>query len=156
MEGYARIEKLSWDAFNESRTLRESVERYKRIHGVYPKRILGDKIYRTRENLRYCKEHGITMSGPKLGRPPSNPVLAREQILEERAQAGERNAIEGKFGEGKRRYGLGKNRKRRQDTGETSIHLAFLVMNLTKRIRSFLLSLFGWRPFWPSPAVNVC
>lgn len=28
-----------------------------------------DKIYRNRENLSYCKLHGIRLSGPALGRP---------------------------------------------------------------------------------------
>ena len=31
--------------------------------------VLTDQIYRTRENRSYCKEHGIRLSGPKLGRP---------------------------------------------------------------------------------------
>ncbi|MBP3296659.1 MAG: transposase [Lachnospiraceae bacterium] len=29
--------------------------------------MLVDQIYRTRSNRAYCKEHGIEMSGPKLG-----------------------------------------------------------------------------------------
>ena len=37
--------------------------------GHYPSRILADKIYRNRENLSYCKEHGIRLSGPALGQP---------------------------------------------------------------------------------------
>ncbi|MBQ9443846.1 MAG: transposase [Lachnospiraceae bacterium] len=28
-----------------------------------------DQIYRTRKNLSFCKERGIRMSGPLLGRP---------------------------------------------------------------------------------------
>ena len=56
-DGYARIEKLSWDAFNESQTLIESCERYRERNGVYPKRILADKIYRNRTNLAFCKTH---------------------------------------------------------------------------------------------------
>ncbi|NLB50485.1 MAG: IS5 family transposase, partial [Clostridiaceae bacterium] len=35
-DGYARIEKLSWDAFNESQTLQDSCERYRERHGYYP------------------------------------------------------------------------------------------------------------------------
>ncbi|WP_425489450.1 transposase [Geomicrobium halophilum] len=31
--------------------------------------MLADKIYLTRENLKYCKERGISLTGPKLGRP---------------------------------------------------------------------------------------
>lgn len=144
VDGYARVDHLSWDAFNESVTLKESVERYHNTYGYYPRRVLVDKIYRTRENLGYCKKHRIELSGPRLGRPPSDPEVARAQSLAERAQAGERNAVEGKFGEGKRRYGLARILTKRQDTSETSIHLGFLVMNLAKRLRAFLCLLFKW------------
>ena len=61
------------------------------------------------------------------------------QCLLEKSEAGERNAVEGKFGEGKRAYGLNRIFTRRQDTSETSIHLVFLVMNMEKRLRSLLL-----------------
>lgn len=46
-EGYARIEEISWDAFNEGKTLIESMERYKERTGHYPDRGLVDRIYRT-------------------------------------------------------------------------------------------------------------
>ena len=67
--GYSRIEKLSWDPFNEATTLMETVERYRDRHGYYPEAIMADRIYRNRDNLAYCKQHGIRMSGPRLGRP---------------------------------------------------------------------------------------
>lgn len=142
VDGFARIEKLSWDAFNEAGTFIESVEKYHRTYGCYPERVLVDMIYRNSVNRSYCKSKGMTMSGRKLGRPPSDPEIRRQQNLEERAQAGERNAVEGKFGEAKRRYGLDLLMARRQDTCETSIHMVFLVMNLAKRLRLFLFSFF--------------
>ncbi|WP_273000768.1 transposase, partial [Hydrogenibacillus schlegelii] len=49
-----------------------------------------------------------------------------------------RNAIEGKFGEGKRFYGLGLVRTRLQRTSETVIALTLLVMNLERRLRLLL------------------
>ena len=55
--GMARIEKQSFDAYNESDVLIGAVERYKERTGHYPARILADKIYRNRENLAYCKAH---------------------------------------------------------------------------------------------------
>ena len=60
--GYARVEKLSFEAFNESTTLQESCERYKARNGYYPERVLADKIYRTRKNLQDCAEHGTRHS----------------------------------------------------------------------------------------------
>ena len=96
--GYSFVEHLSWDAFNEGITLIESVERYRIKHGFYPEAVLADKIYRTKENLRYCEEHGIRLSGPRLGRPPADKVIQKEQKRLERQDAGERNAVESKFG----------------------------------------------------------
>jgi hypothetical protein len=140
--GYARIEKLAWDSFNETTTLIESCQRYKERNGVYPARILADKIYRTRKNLKFCDDHGIVMNGPKLGRPPKDKLLFAKQKLMERKEAGERNAVEGKFGEAKRRYGLNRVMMRLSDTSNQSIHLTILVMNLKKRLRDLFDLIF--------------
>jgi IS5 family transposase len=75
LDGYLSMERLSWDAFHEGTTFQASVERYREHTGVYPERALTDKAYRTRENLEYCKERGIRLSGPKLGRPPKDKAL---------------------------------------------------------------------------------
>lgn len=68
-KGYGRIERNSFEAYNESSTLMDACESYKKRTGHYPERILADQIYRNRENRAYCREHGIRLSGPKLGRP---------------------------------------------------------------------------------------
>jgi len=136
--GYARVETVCWDAFNEGGTLQASVERYKDATGHYPSRILADRIFRTRDNLNFCKKHGIHLNGPRLGRPPKDLVLYRAQCRQEKAEAGERNAIECTFGVGKRRYSLGCITTKLQHTSEVAIHLVFLSMNLQKRLRSLL------------------
>ena len=141
VEGYTLMERTSWDSFNEGSTLIESVERYVERFGYYPETILADKIYRTRENLQYCKDHGIRMSGPKLGRPPKQ--VDREQKKMEQQDMGERNAVEGKFGEGKRIYGLGLIRTRLRQTSETVIAIQLLIMNLEKRLRLLFLLILG-------------
>lgn len=141
VDGYAMMEKTSWDSFNEGTTLVESVERYVERFGYYPEAILADKIYRTRENLRYCKEHGIRLSGPKLGRPPKQTDPEQKKL--ERQDMGERNAVEGKFGEAKRIYGLGLIRARLRQTSETVIAIQLLVMNLEKRLRLLFWLMFG-------------
>jgi hypothetical protein len=147
VDGYARVERLSWDAFNETTTLIGTIEKYREREGVYPERILADKIYRTRETLAYCKKRGIRMSGPKLGRPPADKDAYREQCRLERSEAGERNAIEGEFGVGKRRYNLDRLTARLKESGEAEIHLIFLSMNLWKKLRAFsvqILELISW------------
>ena len=138
-DGYAQIERLDWNAYNEGTTLIESVERYRNEKGCYSARILGDKIYRTRENLSYRNRNQISMNGPKLGRPPKSKAIYKQQCLQEKSEAGEGNAVESKFGECKRTYGLNRIYAKRQDTNETSIYLASLVMNLEKRLRFFFM-----------------
>ena len=46
--GFARIEYLSFDAYNEGPMLIQALEAYKYHHGCYPERVLVDQIYRTR------------------------------------------------------------------------------------------------------------
>lgn len=151
VNGYSYLERLSWDNFNEGSTLIDSAERYKKTYGCYPKVVLADTIYRNRKNLQFCKKWGIRLSGPRLGRPP-----VREQKLEKRQaqqDARNRNSVEGKIGEGKRAYGLGRIRTRLANTSETAISLQFLVMNLERRLRILLAHFYRrlfyglWRPF---------
>lgn len=143
VDGYARVESMQWDSFNEAKTLQDSVESYKQRHGVYPEAILADKLYRNRENLRYCKELGIRLSGPRLGRPPKDGPN-KAVLQQERDDASERNQIEGKFGEGKRRFGLGRIRARLANTSQTVIALQFLVMNLERSLRVLFFLIFRW------------
>jgi len=69
VNGYSFMERVSFDPFNEANTLMESVENYRRRFGTYPQAVIADKIYRNRENLAFCKQRGIRLSGPPLGRP---------------------------------------------------------------------------------------
>lgn len=69
VNGMAEVARLSWEPYNESQDLKDQIEGYKARYGHYPEVVCADKIYRTRENLRYCQEYGIRLSGPKLGRP---------------------------------------------------------------------------------------
>lgn len=71
-KGLARIEKMSFDAYNESDVLVAAADRYFERTGHYPERVLANAIYRNRANLEYCKEHGIRLTDPSLGRPKKN------------------------------------------------------------------------------------
>lgn len=64
-----RVEKLSFDAHNESEVQKIAVENYKQRTGYYPERVLVDQIYKNRTNLNLCKEHSIRLSGKRLGKP---------------------------------------------------------------------------------------
>jgi IS5 family transposase len=140
VDGYTFVDKLSWDNFHEGVGLKESIENHRRRFGTYPKYAIGDKVYRNHDNIKYCKERGIILSGPRLGRPPKEPDKKQRQL--ERSFEKIRNAVEGKFGEGKRRYQLGRIMARCQETSESVIMLQFLVMNLEKRLRVLLSQFF--------------
>ena len=135
VDGYSFLDDLSWDAYHEGKRLRNSVEKYKARYGYYPEAVLADTIYRTRENRSYCKKLGIRLSGPKLGRPSKDKQVNAMHKQIEYQDASERNAIEGKFGEGKRRYGLGLISTCLQQTSETAISLSLLLMNIGKILR---------------------
>ncbi|HEY9817912.1 MAG TPA: transposase, partial [Candidatus Obscuribacterales bacterium] len=55
-----------------------------------------------------------------------------------------RNAIEGKFGQGKRRFGLGCIRAKLATTAATVMALTMVVMNLERWLRHVLLWLLAW------------
>jgi IS5 family transposase len=142
VNGYSFMEHLSFDNFNEGVTLKASVENFKQRFGHYPEAVIADKIYRNRQNIAYCKERGIRLSGPPLGRPVKDAELRRQQYHQEREDSSIRNAVEGKFGEGKRFYGLNRIMTRLQSTSETVIAMQLLVMNLEKRLRSLFVQIF--------------
>ena len=141
--GYSRIEKLSWDPFNEASTLIDTIERYRQRYGYYPEAILADRIYRNRDNLAYCKAHGIRMSGPRLGRPIADAVLKKADKRLEQEDARNRNAVEGKFGEGKRKYSLSRIMARLKETAESVIAMQFFVMNLEHKLRVLFVQIFN-------------
>ena len=126
VDGYIFLDRISWDNFNESGDLKEQIEKFKDSTGSYPESVHVDRIYRTRENRAFCKERGIRMSGPPLGRPPATISQAqKKQALEDERV---RNSIEGKFGEAKRRFSLNRVMTKLPSTSETAIGIAFLVM----------------------------
>jgi len=131
VDGYAFIDKLSWENFNESTSLIDQIKKYKVRFGCYPESVHADKIFRTRENRNFCKLNGIRLSGPPLGRPAA---MNKEEKLQSVKDDRDRNAIEGKFGQGKRRFGLGLIMAKLQETSETVIWLNILVMNLERRV----------------------
>ena len=139
-EGYARIEKTSFDAYNESGCLKNAAERYKDRTGHYPERILADQIYRTRDNRKFCKAQGIRLSGPKLGRP--NLATGKADKKVEYQDNTDRIAVEREFSREKRCYGLGKIVTKLKETQLTSIALSVFVANLFKIQRRIFFVLF--------------
>jgi IS5 family transposase len=132
MDGYAFLDDFSWDAFNEGSRLIASVEKYKARFGYYPQEVLADKIYCTRLNRMALKELGIKLRAKPLGRPKAVEV--------EHVRPGERNPIEGKFGQAKTAYGMNRIKARLSQTSQSWIATIILVLNLVK--------LAGQVPIW--------
>ena len=81
------------------------------------------------------------MSGPALGRPPAH--LSKEKKKQALADERIRNAIEGKFGQAKRRFSLARVMAKLDNTSQTTIAIAFLVINLACRgIETMVIDFF--------------
>lgn len=143
--GYGRIEKMSYDAYNESAVLVDTIKRFKERTGHYPERVLVDQIYRTRANLRFCKENGIRISGPKLGRPAK--VISKAEQKQAYQDNTDRIEVERAFSLSKRCYGLGLIRTKLEETTLSAIALSVFVTNLFKMHSRILSALIFWLRF---------
>lgn len=135
VDGFTYVDRISWEAYNESGDLPQQIEDYRTRYGRYPESIHADKIYRTRANHAYCKERDIRMSGPRLGRPPTDVAIRKALKRQAREDERKRVEVEGKFGESKTVYGLDCVKTKTKETSETTIEMAVMVMNLTKILR---------------------
>ena len=136
--GFARIEYLAFEPFNEGPMLIPALEAYKYRNGNYPNRVLVDQIYRTRNNIEFCRENNIQLSGPKLGRKPADKSVRKQNAKIENQDMTDRIQIERFFSTAKRRNGMGLIDKKREDTSLTTIAMSVLVTNI---FGSFTLAL---------------
>lgn len=123
VDGFSFLDDHSWDAYNEGTRLQECVGKYKKRYGYYPEAVLVDKIYCNRLNRAYLKGLGIILKAKPLGRPS-------KEALSNQVRPGERNPIEGKFGQAKTAYGLDRIRARLANTSESWVASIILVLNL--------------------------
>lgn len=149
IDGFARIDHLSWDAYNEGSDLKIHLENYEKNYGCLPESVVADNIYGTRENRKLLKELGIKFSGKPLGRPKKETEENREKLRAEkerrRREYRDRIPIEGKFGQGKNGYRLNYIKAKTKATSESWIHCIFFVMNIVKLVKmetDFILSCF--------------
>lgn len=132
--GFAVLEEYCWDAYNEGTTLIATVERYKKRTGYYPKKVMADKIYCNRANRKKLKELGVLLVAKPLGRP--SKAMEPNHI-----RPGDRNPIEGKFGQAKTTYGLGRIKARLEGTSLSWIATIVMVLNLVKLTKQVLYCL---------------
>ena len=134
--GFARIEYLSFDVFNEGILLQEALEAYRDRNGCYPERVLVDQIYRTRTNRAFCKENNIRISGPKLGAPSKDKTREKADKKQAAIDNADRIEIERYFSIAKRRNGMGLITKKRKDTSLSTIAMSVLVTNVFGSFKS--------------------
>ena len=106
-----------------------------------------DKIYRTLANRMWCKKHGIRLFGVPLGRPPKDQEKNRARRRKIREDEGIRNAVEGKFGQAKRKYSLSRVMARLAESSQTMVSIVFLVMNLDHLLSVHFLHFLGYRMY---------
>jgi hypothetical protein len=136
--GLTHLDNLSWDSYNETEDLKTSANNYKKRNGHFPAKINADQIYITRENRTWCKENNIQLNGKPLGRPTEQ---TKERIKELRQAVGERNCVEGKFGQAKRWYGMGCIHAKLKTTSESMIGAIVVVLNLIRLLKQHVYTL---------------
>lgn len=137
-KGFAYLDTISWDAFSESSAMMDYIEQYMQRFGYYPEKVLADQVYCTRENRRKLKELGIRLIAKPLGRP---------KAVADHVSPGQRNPIEGKFGQAKNAYGMNRIRARLRDTSQSWIASIIMVLNLVKLAGETLLCLLSFSAY---------
>ena len=138
-KGIARLEKLSFDAYNEEDVLVSAIENYRKRTGHYPERVLVDQIYRNQKNRAYCKSKKIRISGKALGRPKKNPTPEEKKIAHQ--DNTDRIEVERGFSLAKRCFGMGLITTKLDITTRSSIALSIIAMNLSNLARAILLAI---------------
>ncbi len=116
---------ISFDNFNEGIRLQESVEAFHGRFGKYPRYVLADAIFGTRDNRKYLDGLGIRHSFKPLGRPKKDSASYNKTRWRRQKQK-ERNRIEGAIGNSKGYYDLGEVRAKTDKTERAWIKMALL------------------------------
>jgi IS5 family transposase len=90
---------------------------------------MADGAYLRKENRKYLKEKNILHTGKAMDR---SRQMTRTEQLEIKKAGGERNHVEGKFGQAKNGYGLTHIRARGKVASEAWIGGIWLAMNLKR------------------------
>ena len=139
-KGFARLEKLSFDAYNEQDVLVTAIENYRKRTGHYPERVLVDQIYRNQKNRAYCKSKKIRISGKALGRPKKNPTPEEKKTAHQ--DNTDRIEVERGFSLAKRCFGMGLITTKLDITTRSSIALSILALNISNLARALLFVIF--------------
>ena len=141
VNGYTYVDRLSWDAYNESSDLVPQMELYKMRFGMLPKEVQADKLYLGKENRKYIKACHVNCYNRPLGRPPKEE---NDMHADDKKRAiGERNEIEATFGTSKRVYRANDIRAKLDNTADTWIGACFFAKNAMKFLKGLLCLIFA-------------
>lgn len=134
VDGISFIEYLSYEAFNESTRLKQSVAWHQKHFGIL-RQLGADGIYATNENRRYCTKMSIATNFTPKGKEGK---LAEQKHAMRSALSNARSTLlEGSFGNEKNHYLLNKVKARTQPTEVAWIFFGMLTANasiISKRI----------------------
>jgi len=90
----------------------------------------------TVENKKFCRKHGIRLSGRARKKEAGDlTVQSTEQQELFKSDLRKRSVIEGRIGTSKRKYGLDRILTKLVETSRSVIGMAFFVMNSEKILR---------------------
>ena len=137
VEGYTRINTLSWQAYHEGvKDFQSSVEAYGKLYGHYPELVQVDAIYGTKENRKWAQQKGIRMTVKPLGRPNKQAETPYQKRKRKKEYA-QRNHIEGKIGQAKNGYRMNQVRTKLKETAQSWISCIIFVTNLIRMEKDF-------------------
>ncbi len=128
VDGYAFLDKFSFDAFNESTSLEEDINQHEKRFGRLPGCVITDNIYGTRENRRMLYDKKVRASLIPLGRQKNEQIADIKWIKKKQRN---RNRIEGIIGTGKNKYGLERILYKIAGGEEIWVRLGLSAMNLS-------------------------
>lgn len=127
VDGFGFLDKFSYEAFNESKYLKDSLKKFRDRFGKLPENVIADQIFGTRWNRKLLKKIEVKEAFKPLGRS----ALNKEKRHEVRKEQKKRNRIEGMIGTGKSKYQLERIKYRIEDGAEIWVRMGLIGMNLT-------------------------
>lgn len=127
VDGYTFLDKISYDAYNESQELKNSLKDYRNRFNKLPDAVTADRLYGTRWNRKFLKRIKIKDNFNPLGRAKQDDSRRKEIKVAQR----KRNRIEGVIGVGKRKYELDRIKYRIPAGEDIWVRMGLVGMNLT-------------------------
>lgn len=128
--GLLWIDYYSNENFNETVRLPRTVNYSWELFGHKPMYLAADRIYQTRSNRNFLKEHGIKSNFPPVGRVKESEKELRKQLI--RALNRGRNQIEGVFGVLKNHFYTQRIRYKSKQSNVLMVFLSITAYNSLK------------------------